>query len=191
MCKSKIILIAIVVSFLSVVSHAQVTNINLTVPATKLEALEAKIGVVIIKGTAPIGSVSANAAVVSVTCKEDMDASTSQKEYGILVGIRQGDQPEDGTLIDYDELESLLTAINYFSKIDWTVTAMSGFDAFYVTKAGFRVAAFGSKRSGTIQFAVRSNRTSKGIVLSVEQLAQFKGLIDSAQRNLYSIRTGK
>ncbi|HZL44505.1 MAG TPA: hypothetical protein VFD66_14640 [Verrucomicrobiae bacterium] len=40
-------------------------------------------------------------------------------------------------------------------------------------------------------FAVRSNRMSKGIVLSVEQLAQFKGLIDSAQRNLYSIRTGK
>jgi hypothetical protein len=191
MCKPKMILIAIVLSCLSAASRAQVTNINPTAPATRLEALETNVGVVIIMGTAPAGSISVNATVVSVTCKEDTDTSTNQKEYGILVGIRQGGQPEDGTVIDYDELESLVNTIDYFSKIDWTVTPLTGFDAFYVTKAGLRIAAFGSKHNGTIQFAMRSNSMSKGMVLSAEQLAQFKGLIVSAQHKLDSIRTGR
>jgi hypothetical protein len=191
MCKSKIILIATVGAFLSVVSRAQVTNLNLTAPATKLEALETNIGVVIIKGTAPVGSVSANEAVVSVTCKEDTDTSTNRKEYGILVGIKRGDQPEDRTVLDYDELESLLKAIEYFSTIDWQATALTSFDAYYVTKAGLRIAAFSSKRNGTIQVAMRSNRMGKGIVLSADQLAQFKWFVVSAQHKLDAIRGGK
>lgn len=191
MCKSRVILIAIVGAFLSVVSHAQVSVINLTVPATRLETMETNVDVVIIKGTAPMGSVSANGAVVSVTCKEDTNTGTNQKEYGIMIAITPGNQPEDRTVIDYDELASLINALDYVSRVDWSVTALTGFDVFYVTRAGFRISAFSSKRKGTIQFAVRSNRMSKGIALSAVQVVEFKNLVVAAQQKLDSIRTSK
>ncbi len=191
MFKSKLMLIASVWALFSAACRGQAIYTNLPVPATKLEALETNIGVVIIKGTAPVGSVSANAAMVSVTCKEDTNTGTGQKEYGILVGIRFGDQPEDDTMIDYEELDPLLNAMDYFGKIDWTVTTLPAFDAFYATKAGFRISAFGSKRSGTMQFTVRSNRMSRGIALTAEQMARFRELIGSARHTLDTIRPGK
>src|SRR3954447_12091161 len=83
---------------------AQETN----APRTMLEAFEAETGVVIIKGSGETGSMSAGAGTVAVGCRESTDVSTGRKQYGITVGIKADAQQEDTTVIDYDEVDSLV-----------------------------------------------------------------------------------
>lgn len=187
MCKYKLVLMTMVgLSILTARSYAQ--NTILPVPATTLEIWESSTGKVIVKGTTPIGSVPASAAAVSVVCKEDTIVGAPQKIYGIMVGIKVTGQPDDRTVIDYDELESLLSSIDYLGKIDWSVTSLSSFDASYTTKAGLRLAAFSSKRSGQIEFSIRSSRMVKGILLAPDKLGQLRSLIDQAKTKLDALR---
>ena len=112
--------------------------VDTNAPPTKLEAFEAQTGTVIIKGINPIGSVFAQNGTVTVRSKESKDAGTGRRLYGLAIGLKEGNQPEDITLIDYDELDSLLDGIDYIFKVNRTVSAMPGFSVVYATKAGFR-----------------------------------------------------
>jgi hypothetical protein len=192
MDKLKIVFAAVVgCSLLAAASRAQDTNAYAPVPATKLEIMETNTGMVLIKGTAPVGSISVSGGAVSVTCKEDTDTGAGRKEYGIAITVKAGSQSEDRTIVDYDELDSLLTAIDYLSTINWSATALSSFNAAYSTKGRFRIAAVGSKRLATIEFNLRGSHLSKSTPISPSQLAQFRALIDQAKRELDSIRSSK
>jgi hypothetical protein len=172
--------------------RAQETNVYLVSgPLTKLEALETNTDTVIIKGTALMGSVYLTGGQASVTCKEDIDLGGGHKAYGLAIDILANNQVEDRTIIDEEEIDSLLNAMDYFAKVDWSVTALTSFDAVYTSKAGFRIAVFSSKRTRTIEFRMRSGRMSKGILMAPSQLAQFRELVYQAKVKLDSIKTGK
>jgi hypothetical protein len=189
MSKSKIPLLALALcSLLTTSSPAQTTNAVAVVPATILENLEGLTGELIVKGTGPVGSVTAAGAVISATCKEDTLVSANQKAYGLVVDIKFDGQPEDRTVVDYDELEMLLSSVDSLRKLDWSVTSLSSFDVNYTTKAGLRVAAFSSKRAGAIEFTVRSTRMDKGLLLTAQQFAQLQTLLTQAKAKLDSIR---
>lgn len=170
--------------------RAQVIITN--APKTKLEVFEAQTGMVMIMGEADIGSIAAKTGTVSVRAKESTDSGTGRKEYGIEIKVSSGDQLQDSTVIDYDELDSILGGIDYLGKIDWTVTPLPSFDAVYTTKGDFRFAVYGSKRTGTVQAAVSSNHLIKSkALLSMDQLAQLRVLIAQAKTTLDSIRPTK
>jgi hypothetical protein len=192
MFKFKIILMAVVVwSIQTIQSQAQIQITNLVPPPpTILENLENTTGQVIIKATAPVGSVPCTGAMITITCKEDTLVGTGQKEHGVIVGIAISGQPEDKTVIDFDELDSLINALNYLNTVTWSVTSLSSFDVNYTTKAGLRVAVFSSKRSGQIEFALRSSRMARGIVMPPEQRAQLLALLNQARANLVALRNG-
>jgi hypothetical protein len=182
MRKSNVILITLA-GFWALAATARAQNTVVYAPpppTTKLEILETNTGTILIIATALIGLMSVNGATVSVTCKEDSETGTGRKEYGIAVGMvpEQTANLEDRTIVDYDELGSLLGAIDELAKIDWSVTSLSSFDATYQSTGGFRVAAFSVRRSGGIEFSVRSSRMSKGTLLTQSQLQEFRGLID-------------
>jgi len=174
------------------VAWAQVTNFCPPFPANKLEAFETNTGTVIIKATAPIGTVPAHGGEVTVRCREVTDAGTGRRETGIIVDLTFGGQPGDTMLIDYDELGSLLDGLEYLGALDWSVTPLPGFDAVYTTKAGFRAAAFGSRRTGNIEFALRSVRAQTApLVLSRDQLGQVRSLVQQGKAKLDSLRKEK
>jgi len=162
-------------------------------PKTKLEAFEAQTGVTIVKGSVLIGAVNAENGVVSIRCKESKDARTGRKESGLAIEVKEGEIQADTTIIDYDELDSFLDAIDYVSKVDYRVTALPFFDVIYTTKAGLRIAAYSSTRSpGTIQAALHSNHIlHTRVLLSPQQLARFQSLIQESKTKLDSLRTGK
>ena len=173
-------------------ARAQETNPCVLVPATKLEAFETNTDTVIIKATAPIGTVAAHGGAVTVRCREITDAGTGHRESGIVVDIAYGAQVEGTTLIDYDELDSLLDGLDYLGKLDWNVTSLPDFSAVYTTKGGFRADARGSRRTGNIEFAVRSIRVgAPRLALSRDQLGQLRSLIDQAKAKLDSLRKPK
>jgi hypothetical protein len=165
--------------------HAQDTNFYTIAPATKLEAFSTNVATVIIKGTTDLGAVSAKTATVSVKSKEFTDPASGRREQGIAIEIAQKDQFKDVMLIDYDELTSLLGAIDYLGKLDVSVSAMETFDAAYTTKGGFRIAALGTRRTGLVQFGVRDIRNNATpVVLSREEMTRLGSLIDQAKRQL-------
>ena len=177
---------------LSGLVRAQETNGCLPVPATKLEAFETNTDTVIIKATAPIGTVPAHGGEVSVRCREITDAGTGRRESGIVVDITFGGPIEAGLLIDYDELDSLLDGMEYLGKLDWSITSLPDFHAVYTTKGGFRADAHGSRRTGNIEFDVRNTRVnSPRLPLSRDQLGQLRRLVEQAKTKLDSLRKAK
>ena len=177
---------------LSGLVRAQETNGCLPVPATKLEAFETNTDTVIIKATAPIGTVPAHGGEVSVRCREITDAGTGHRESGIVMDIELGGAMEAGLLIDYDELDSLLDGMEYLGKLDWSVTSLPDFQAVYTTKGGFRAGARGSRRTGNIEFDVRNTRVnSPRLPLSRDQLGQLRSLVEQAKTKLDSLRKAK
>ena len=193
MLKSKVIFSALIGCFALAASvRAQDTGVYAVPPppATKLEMLETNTGVILIKASGPIGSMSVNGATVSVTCKEDTVTGTGRKEYGIAISVvsAQTANVEDRTIVDYDELGPLLEAIDKLARIDWTGISLTSFSASYQTVDGLRVVAFSARRSGSIEHSVRSSRMSRGIVMTQSQLAEFRGLIDQARRKLDELR---
>lgn len=187
-----ILVVIVIGSLLARSALAQETNLCLPLPATKLEAFETNTDTVIIKATAPIGAVPAHSGTVSVRCREITDVGTSRRESGIIIDIAFGGPLEDVMLIDYDELDSLLDGLEYLGKLDWTITPLPGFDAVYTTKGGFRAAAFGSRRTGNIEFAVRSMRVVRSpLLLSRDQLGQVRSLVEQGKAKLDSLRKEK
>jgi hypothetical protein len=190
-------LIAIFVSvvgsaLLTLPIRAQETNACPPFPATKLEAFETNTDTVIIRATALLGTVSAHGGGVVVRCREITDAGTGHRERGIVMDIAFDAQLEGTALIDYDELDSLLDGLDYLGKLDWSVTSLPDFGAVYTTKGGFRAEARGSRRTGSIEFAVRSTRVNAPrLSLSRDQLGQLRSLIDQAKTKLDSLRQAK
>ena len=173
-------------------ARAQETNTCLLVPATKLEAFDTNTDTVIIKATAPIGTVAAHGEAVAVRCREITDAGTGRRESGIIIDIAYGAQVEGTALIDYDELDSLLDGLDYLGKLDWSVTSLPDFSAVYTTKGGFRADARGSRRTGNIEFAVRSTRVGfPRLSLSRDQLGQLRSLVEQGKAKLDSLRKTK
>lgn len=184
MCLKNIVCI-LIASCAALVARADDTNVITFY--TKLEAFENQVGKVIVKAYAPVGSVTTKTALISVAFKESADVSTSQKEYGIAVGIKEEDLVEYRIIVDYDELDSFLNGIEYLSKVDVTVTSLPNFHAIYRTRSDLRILISSTNRQpGTLQPAIQTSYQSAGsrILLAPEQLAEFKFLIREAKAKL-------
>jgi len=170
-------------------AHAQLTNALLFIPATKLEAFDTNVEVVVLKCSTDVGSITADAGSVGVKCREITDTSNGHKEQGIALEITPRGQNRDVLLIDYDEIPALVNAIDYITRLDVSVTPLTSFDAAYTTKGGFRIAALGTRRTGMIQFGVRDARTSSTpVVFSRDEMSRLSGLINTARGTLDSVR---
>ena len=179
-------------SLLTGTAWGQETNYYLPYPATKLEAFDTNTDTVIIKATAPIGTVPARGGDVGVRCREITDVGSGRHASGIIVDLSFGGQAADTMLVDYDELDSLLDGLEYLGALDWSVTPLPGFDAVYTTKGGFRAAAVGSRRTGNIEFALRSVRVHTApLLLSRDQLGQVRSLVQQGKAKLDSLHKEK
>jgi hypothetical protein len=88
-------------------------------------------------------------------------------------------------------MDSLLGSIDYLLKVDWSVTSLASFDVTYITKAGFRLKAFSSKRTSKIEFALNGCHLTRGILLSPDQVSQFYALLAQAKAKLDALRNGQ
>ena len=168
---------------LPLVSHAQYQT---NAPATQIENFELQPDAIMVKGFGDIGSVSTESGTVSVRCKESNNVTINQKMYGISVALTAG-QAHGALVVDYDELEGMIRALDFLSKISYQVTPMPGFDASFTTRSGLRVGAHVDRRQSAIQLYLQFEDTEK-IPLSADQFTQFQNLITSAKTSLDATR---
>jgi hypothetical protein len=159
-------------------------------PPTKLEALMAKTGAVIVRGSSTIGSVTGrNGASISVESKEFLDASTGKREYGIVIDVKKGGDvaSESFSYIDYDEIDSLIKGMDYISKLQNSITKLDNFQANYQTNGAFKITRFSS--GGQTTAAVASGEiTEVNVFLSLSKLDDLRGLIMNAKNKLDAIK---
>jgi hypothetical protein len=160
-------------------------------PRTKLEAFQARTGVVVIKGFSRIGLVPGlDGTSIEIENREFRDAGSNSREYGLTVEVREGGSNGRRTLsyIDYDEIDPLLKGLEYLSKIDNSVTQLNRFEADYRTKDELLISA-ASSRGGVVTLAISGGNFRRATSLfRLEDLKVIRGLIIEAKNQLDAIQ---
>lgn len=189
-CRFSVVFIAVGLLCYSMSAFGQEADTPELEPRTKLEAFEARTGVVIIKGYSRIGTAPGlEGGSIEIETRELRD-DAGAREYGIAVEVREAGMPERRrtALIDYDELDSLLRGLDYLGKIDVSSTNLNRFEAEYRTRGDLSVSAF-STRGGAVTLAVSSGQIRRVTSLfRLEDLKAIRGLVIEAKNQLDAIR---
>ena len=159
-------------------------------PRTKLEALEMKYETVLIKGFTRITTVEISG--VRIDAVEWRDTRTSARAAGIVISLREsraGEQPQENrALIDYDEIEPLINAIDAISKVSETATKLTGFEARYKTVGDLEIVVFRQTRSGTAVTLTAGlcDKVTSGLTL--DELAKFRAMLAEAKMRLDELK---
>jgi hypothetical protein len=187
----KLVLFLFVLLAAPISLYAQNLKDQIPSPKTKLEEFSARTGVVIIRGFEEIGYVyGLYNTSVKVEAKEFVNVSTGKKEYGITIEVKEekGRYDKDSTsYIDYDEIESLISGIDYIAKVDKSSTKFSNFQADYNTKGDFKISTFST--SGKIMVAVSSGHVGRvAAYFNLSTLSEIRSLIEGAKNKIDALK---
>lgn len=163
-------------------------------PRTRLEDLDDRYNSVIIKGFTSITTVDVRG--VRIDAIEMRDTGKTPPANGLLfakglvVVLREGgERPDDNrAFIDYDEIDSLLSAIDAISRVDETATKLAGFEARYKTQGDLEISVFRQTRSGRAVIMSTGICDRATTTLSLDDLAKVKAMIQEAKARLDEIR---
>jgi hypothetical protein len=163
-------------------------------PRNKLEMMHRLQGEVILKGFTYITTVEVRG--VRVFAVEMRPIARNARFKGIVLSLRESQPAGDNrertierrALIDYDEIDSLLHAIDAMSRVDETATKLVGFEARYRTLGDLEIIVFRQTRSGnaaTLSTGICEQVTA---ALSLDDLAKVKAMIQEAKGRLDELR---
>ncbi|HEX6729016.1 MAG TPA: hypothetical protein VF074_03350 [Pyrinomonadaceae bacterium] len=161
-------------------------------PRTKLEALEMKYETILIKGFTRITTVEISG--VRIDAVEWRDTRNSARASGITISLtapadRQSDRlRENRALIDYDEIEPLLNAIDTLSKMSETTTKLTGFEARYKTPGDLEMVVFRQTRSGNAVTLTAGICDKVTQVLTLDEFAKFRAMLAEARMRLDELK---
>ena len=187
--KRTVLLVSVIFTFFLVAAsgaRAEETNIY---PKSFLELFEERPGIVLIRGTDNVGSVSGKRGELLVQVRETKDMTYNQRSYGVIVTVVPADGVANAAYVDYDELTALIQNLDYVSKVNWSLTSLGHFDASYTTRAGLRVATYSSTRSGLIEGAVTSLRIPRTRAsLTTAQLDLLRNTLEVAKNKIEELQ---
>ena len=121
--------------------------------------------------------------LVTVAAIEIRDANNAKlRVTGLSFTVKEAEPSakEKISFVDYDEIDSLLKAIEYISGADHNITRLANFVANYKTKGDFSVATYGTATG--IHLAVSSGTCSKITAhFETTELTQLKSLIENGK----------
>ena len=180
------IAVAVLAGALAYTAAADDTNTLCTAIGT----FEARPDVIIVKGFGNMGSVALDVGTLSLRCKETLDVGTGTKMYGLMFELEDAQAPSRRSLVDDDEVDSLLSAVDYLMKIKDSVTSLPGYEGIFTTKAGLRVIAHSDHKEGGaltyLQFC-----DAPRVQLSPVQMMQFYNLLSQAKKSLDALKSEK
>jgi hypothetical protein len=159
-------------------------------PRTKLEAVEWRYERVLIKGFSQIAVINARGANIRVDAVELKESDSATRAIGLAIALSEsGDNPrENRSLVDYEEIDRLLKALDAISKVNESVTKLPGFEARYRTLGDLEINVFRQSRSGVA--ASLSSGTCDRVTaqLTLDELDVLKAHIIEARTRLDEIK---
>jgi hypothetical protein len=184
------LLIAAVVMVTGTPLHAQEDAVSTNAPRTKLESFARQTGLVVLKSVGNVGSLTVQRGTVSVFCVVYSTATNGRREPGLSIRINTGGGHIFPALVDDDEIEPLLAALNTILKVDKKAVVLPSFEAYYRTRDELRFAAFNNIDGPTEELWARLSMPGCfNLTLTPSQLAQLQTLIAQAKVTLDSVRT--
>lgn len=159
-------------------------------PRTRMEALEARYGKVLIKGFTRVANLDVRDGDVRVDAVELREAGNSNRATGIVIALKEAaERPrEDRAFVDYEELDALLNGLDSVGRANETVTKLTGFEARYRTNGDLEINVFRQTRSGTA-VALSTGICDKVIVsMTLDELGKLRGMIVEAKAKLDEIK---
>lgn len=159
-------------------------------PRTNLEMIDRFQGSVVIKGFTRITTLDLRG--IRVDAVDMRQVGGNWRFKGVIVSLREA-QPvgdnrqrteESRALIDYEEIDPLLNAIDVMSRVDETATKLVGFEARYRTKGDLEIAVFRQTRSGTAVLMTTGICDRVTGTLSLDDFAKVKAMIQEAKSRL-------
>jgi len=137
------------ISLTSIVAFAQVSPAVPAGPAleapTRLESLELRKNTVIIKGYSEIGRVDGeDGSSIVVSAIEMKDTTRGSHEMGLAIVAAQGGDNRRSAVsyVDFDEITTLLAAIDSLGKADAQATGLSAYEAQYRTRSNLEFVSY-------------------------------------------------
>jgi len=142
---------------------------------------------VLVKGSSQIGTVKGEGGEIHVSAIEYLDTTTGDRARGIefFITAKNGSYPQ----IDYDEIESLLRAIDRLTTLDGSITELGQFEATYRTRGNMTVSLMKLPLEKDFTAAVDANTLRGGIViLNLNELKELGRLVKAAKTKLDSLK---
>lgn len=159
-------------------------------PRTKLEALEMKYETVLVKGFTRITTVEISG--VRIDAVDLRDTRGNARAMGLTISLsepRQGERPlESRAMIDYDEIDRFVSAIDTVAKISETETKLPGFEARYKTPGDLEIVVFRQTRSGTAVMLTAGLCDKVTNSLTLDELAKFRAMIVEGKTRLDELK---
>ena len=157
-------------------------------PRTKLEALEDRHSTVIMKGFTRINTVDVRG--IRLDAVEMREMGNVSRAKGLIVVLREGgERPDDNrAFVDYEEIDSLLNAIDVISRVDETATKLVGFEAKFKTLGDLEISVFRQTRTGNAVIMSTGICDRATVTISLDDLAKVKAMIQEAKARLDEIR---
>ncbi len=150
---------------------------------TKLEGFAGETGAVIIKGYTEVGTVRSIGSI-SVSVATFRNTKLGQEIKGISISITELEisARTSHALIDYDEIDELVSGIDYMSKADVTLTR-ANHEMTYSTKGGFKISVL-NNATGQSQVNLSTGSSGNGIPMKMPDLLKLRENIQSAKNIL-------
>ena len=155
-------------------------------PRTNLERLEERYSAVILKGITRIETTDVKR--LDVEAVELRELGKPPNSVMAAKGIAIVYQEQNRALIDYEEIDPLLNAIDALSRVDETATKLASFQARYRTQGDLEITVFRQTRSGTavkVEIGICNPAT---VFMTLDDLAKLRAMIKEAKTRLDELR---
>ena len=156
-------------------------------PRNKLEDFESRAETLLIKGRHWVGTVRGQNGTGSarVEATEIRDPITATTVSGVVITIEGGPQGEIRSLIDYDEINALLKAMDTAVKAGDGISRLSHFEVRYRTKGDFEIMVFKQMENNAIAAAIESGFFERSrLYLTIDDLTKLRWMISQAKDQL-------
>ena len=162
-------------------------------PRNKLEDFESRAETLLIKGRHWVGTVRGHngAGSARVEATEIRDPITATTVSGVVITItgEGGPTGEIRALIDYDEIDLLLKAMDTAVKAGDGISRLSHFEVRYRTKGDFEIMVFKQMENNAIAAAIEGGFFDRSrLYLTIDDLTKLRWMISQAKDQLNEIK---
>jgi len=160
-------------------------------PRNKLEDFDGRMETVLIKGRSWAGTLRAQNGTARVEAIEIRDSSNNVQVTGVVITINADGGPpgEIRSLIDYDEIDALVKAMDTAAKAGEGITKLTHFEVHYRSKGDFEVMVFKQISNNAIAAAIEGGFFDRSrLLMTLEDFTKLRWMIVQAREKLDDIK---
>lgn len=156
-------------------------------PRNKLEEFESRTSTLLIKGRTWVATLRTGSGNARVEATEIRDTVNGTRAAGVTITI-SAPNLETRCLIDYDEIEPLVSAFDTMEKAGDSVTKLSNFEAHFRTRGDFEIIVF-KQLTGGVAAAIEGGFYDRSrVLLTLEEFTRLRWMIVQAKERLDEIK---